>query len=243
MWLLAVSGLMAADDPFVRPGGPAAASVPASPSDPLLSMTYEVFSLPLDQAAALQRKEPGDGELYGELVARVGKGEAKQESLLLIRGRPGQKVKVESISESIYPTEYTPGAIAKGPGEQARKVPDPGGSAVPALEAPVLPVAFETRNCGLTVELEPTLSQDHRVVQLMIVPEHTTWAGRVKWGQGLSEAEMPLIDCQQIHTGVTTTPGTPCFIGTMNPPRIRGPDENSAKRVWFAFITVDIVKN
>lgn len=241
MLLLAVSGAMAAEDPFVRPGGPV--PTPAAQSDPLLSLTYEVFSLPLDQAAALQRKDPGDGEFYRELAERVAKGEAKQESLLLIRGRSGQKMTVESISEFIYPTEYTPGAVAKGGGGQAAKVPDHGKGPVPALEAPVVPVAFETRNCGANLEAEPILSQDQRIVQLMIVPEHVTWVGRVKWGQGLSEAEMPLFDCQRIHAGVTTSPGAPCFIGTISRPRIQGSEENSAKRVWFAFVTVDIAKN
>ena len=240
---LLVSAVFAAEDPFVRAGVPAPAKASQAAEPPLLSMTYEAFSISLEQAAALQRKNPGDTEFYNELVARVARGEAKQESIMIIRGRSGQKLSAESISETIYPTEYSPGAIAKGPGEQAARVPKPGERPVPALEAPVLPVAFETRNCGLAIEVEPTLSQDQQIADLRLAPEHVTFVGREKWGQGISETEMPLIDSQQLNTGVSTFPGLPCLLGTITKPQIPRPEENSARRIWFAFMTVDIVKN
>ena len=227
----------------MRAGAPSPSPAAQAAEPPLLSMTYEAFSISLEQAAALQRKNPGDTEFYNELVERVAKGEAKQESVVVIRGRSGQKMTAESISETIYPSEYMPGAIAKGPGEQAARVPKPGEAPLPALEAPVLPVAFETRNCGLTIEVEPTLSQDQKVVDFRVVPEHVTFVGREKWGQGISETEMPLFDSQQISTGVSTSPGSPCLLGTITKPQIPRPEENSARRIWFAFMTVDIVKN
>lgn len=213
------------NDPFIRGEGPPAGDAQQAP--PSISMTYEVYSLPLAEAAAVLRKGLPEQELYKDLVDRTTKNQAKQEALMMIRGRSGQRIKAESISESIFPTGYDRGVAGS-----------PGTPSVPATHAaPPAGTAYETRNCGITLEIEPTLSNDHQIADVRLAPDHTSLLRLAKWGQGISQIEMPIYKVQTINTAVATTIGSPCFLGTISPPA-----PAQAKNIWFAFITVDLAK-
>ena len=80
-----------AKDPFIRGEAPAA-SEKEQQAPPSLSMTYEVYSLPLKEAAALLRKGLPDRELHRDLADRAAKNQAIQQTLMLIRGLSGQRV-------------------------------------------------------------------------------------------------------------------------------------------------------
>ncbi len=223
-------------DPFLR--ADAKALAPVAPGNPSLSITYEAFSIGLEQAAALQRADPGDAAFYNELVAKAARGEAKQECLFIARGRSGQKFEGEGATEIIYPTAYEKGRMSGITTGQPDKSQTAGAGAL----IPPVPTAFETRNCGFALEVAPILSQDQSVVDLNLIPRHTTFINRESWGQGDSEVEMPVFDCQRVTAAVSATVGTPCLIGTISRVQIPGPQESSARRIWFAFVTVDIVK-
>ena len=221
-----------AKDPFIRGEAPPAGEVQQAP--PSLSMTYEVYSLPLTEAAALLRKGLPGQELHRDLVERATKNQAKQEALMMVRGLSGQRMMAESISELIQPTAYDAGVSGS-----------PGTPSVPATHAaPPAATAYETRNCGITLEVEPTLSTNQQIATVRLMPDHTSRQRLAKWGQGISEIEMPIYMVQKIHTAATTQVGSPCFLGTISPPPSSPskPEENSAKRIWFAFITVDLAK-
>jgi hypothetical protein len=221
-----------AKDPFIRGEAPPAGAAQQAP--PSLSMTYEAYSLPLAEAAALLRKAPGDAGLHQDLVDRVAKNQAKQETLVMLRGLPGQRMVVESNSESIAPMAHDVG-VAGTPGNP----PQPATHA-----APPVGTAFETMNCGIRLEMEPTLSMNQQIAHVKLIPDHTSLPRRVKWGQGISEIELPVYMTQKINTQATTAVGSPCFLGTISPPSPSPskPEESSAKRIWFAFITVDLAK-
>ena len=217
--------LALAQDPFVRGNAPPPAEVQAPPA---LSMTYEVFSLPLAEAAALLRRDLEDAATHKELIARVAKNEAKQEAMALIRGQSGQRVNADGVSEWIIPTEFEPTLKSD--------------ASKPAPSSPAMPSAFETHTCGLILEFEPTLSQDQQRVTLRLAPTHRTLTGREKWGQGISEIETPVLDEQSINCVANSDVGSPCLIGTMTPPPGLKPDDKAPKRVWLAFATVDLVR-
>jgi hypothetical protein len=241
--VLLTSAAFAAEDPFVRANAKAPAPAPQGP--PVLSVTYEAFSISLDQAAALQRKNPGDAGFYNDLVARTARGEAKQECLFVVSGRSGQKITGGNATEALYATEYQEGAISPRSTEPQTPAIVGKPEATPAVTpviSPAVPSAIEDRNCGFELEIEPVLSEDLSIVDLRLVPTHVTFAGREKWGQGASETEMPLFDTQRITGMVSAVPGSPCLIGTISKVEIPRPRESSARRVWFAFVTVDIVK-
>ncbi len=211
------------------------------------SVCFEVFSLDLADAAELRRKVAGDGKLYNEILARVAKKQAVQEYFSVLRARSGEKALLENISEFIYPTEYEKPAVpnsltlhppgrGEGPAASGEEK-----SGLPAVIAEAMPNAFETRNAGFTLEVEPTIGGNGMVIDLRIAPNFTTLAERAKFGKGASETEMPVFETQSLHTSATVWAGQPFLLGTPSRPPVSKVDADSAKRVWFAFVTVDVI--
>ncbi|MCW1887615.1 hypothetical protein OKA04_22955 [Luteolibacter flavescens] len=251
--LTTLSGLHAQDraatDPFVRNG---AQDNQADENIPrVISICVENFSLDLNEASALYQQKMGDTKLYAELRARVAKNQAKQETFSVIRARTGEKALVESLSEHIYPTEYDHGTPANTPvpaaaaatanGNKQASTPTATPATISPATPPILPTAFETRNTGITVEIEPTLTADGRVVDLRIAPDFTTLAERVKWGQGTAEAELPIFESQRITLATSLITGQPQLLGTPSRPPVSKVDADSANRVWFCFVTADVI--
>lgn len=231
-----------------------------------ISIRYETFSLSLVDAAALQREKPGDTELYTKLIAMVARKEAKQESLIIVRSRSGQKSTVESISEQMYPTEFEtpkypeaigasflprkaheePKAEGTPPPKPSVVIPDTAALASPppvsdlaGLGTPATPTSFETRNVGDTLEVEPTLSDNGQAIDLRLVPDRVYRAGTSVAGQGLSRTEMPEFESQRLNTSVTLQTGKTFLLGTVNRPPVSKVDADSGNRIWFAFVTAD----
>lgn len=228
----AFSALFAEEKP-VDPSPPRVSGTIEQTAGPFnISVCYETFSLPLAIAAKLQRQQPADPELYKQLVAAVEKESARQESFIVLRGKSGQKALAESISERIYPTEFSPPSL---PCNVSSAPADP-------IPLPALPTAFTTRNVGNTVEIQATVSEDGQMVEVMIVPETVTEMARETWGQGLAVTEMPVFEAQRITTTATCRVGQPNLIGTLNRPPVSPVDKDSANRVWFAFLTVTLAK-
>lgn len=217
-----------------------------------VSICYETFSLSLAMAAKLQREQLPDSELYARVLAAVEKQTARQETFLVVRSRSSQHVTTANTSEQIYPTEFEPGKL---PGSVAfsvtpsASVPDagkPGKTPEPpmfkGLMTPATPTAFETRNTGVTLEIEQTLSDDNKSVNLRLVPEHVTPVGRVSFGQGVSTTEMAIFETQRCNTAVSLRINNPFLLSTMNRPKVSKVDTDSANRVWFAFLTATLAK-
>lgn len=238
-------------DPFVKSqaGAVAAAAVAQRPKN--ISICFETFSLPLDMAARLQRERPGDAEFYKQLLAGLEKGTVRQESLMLLRAKSGQKATAESISERIYPTEYDsaqiPGSVRGGISKEQSDATESGkaGEAAAASSpanpvSPLTPKSFETRNTGATLEIEPTLSEDNQIVDLRMVPEIVTLVGQDSFGEGASRIVMPNFESQRINSSFTVRVNEPFLMGTMSRPPASAVDKDSATRVWFAFVTASI---
>ncbi|MEO5917634.1 MAG: hypothetical protein ABIS50_25615 [Luteolibacter sp.] len=244
-------------DPYREPKKDAA-SVEQSAPYVDISICCETFSLPLAVAAKLQRQQLPDSELYKQLLASVEKQTARQESFTVLRGKSGQKSTAESISEQIYPKEYEPAELPNSVGvamsppdakDQQTPVPDPSKlqsspdlSSFNGLQTPATPTAFETRNVGTTLEIEPTLGEDLKILDLRIVPEIVTEVGRSAYGQGLSTTESPVFESQRINASFTVLINQPFLMGTLNRPPVSKVDPDSANRVWFAFVTATLAK-
>lgn len=226
---LALSCLSAQEktaDPVRHSDAAMAAEKADAPSN--LSICYEAFSLPLAAAAKLQRERPSDPQLYKQVVEAVEKESARQESFAILRAKSGQKSLAESFREEIHPVEFSSPSLPCGSSSAAS---DP-------IPLPVVPTAFNTRNVGTTVEVEPTANEDGRTVEVRIVPETITEAARVTWGQGPATTEMPTFETQRTNTSITCQLNQPTLIGTLNRPPVSKVDNDSANRVWLAFLTV-----
>lgn len=242
----AIASLSAQDKPSSKEA--AGEEIPEAPAN--LSVCYEDFSLPLAMAAALQREHLSGGALYTKLLAAVGKDGVRQETFALVRGKSGQKSTTENISEDIYPAEYQPGQVSDAVTTSAPGIsPDakPQGAAadgpVGLARVPATPTAFETRNAGFTLEVEPTLSEDGLIADLRLVPEHITLVGQSTAGMEFSTTEMPIFETQRMNLSVTVRINEPYLLGTVNRPPGSKQDQDGGARVWFAFATVKAPKS
>jgi general secretion pathway protein D len=214
-----------------------------------LSICYETFSVPLALAAKLQREDKTDAEIYSLLGAARDKDGVRLESFDLLSSKSNVRAKEEHISERIYPTEYEPPSAPVNVGaavvpSSANGTSSGASENVGKLNAPATPTAFDTRNTGRTLEIEATLADEppDSIIHLRLVPEHVTFVGRSSWGIDSAKTEMPTFETQRINTSLTARADQPLLIGTINRPRVSKVDPDSARRVWFAFITVTVVK-
>lgn len=240
---LSAATALAADDPFVRGKGE---EVPQGDNRPkFVSVCFETFSLEMAEAATLYHDQPNDSALYKEITARVAKGKAKQESFSIVRARSGEKATLKSTSESIYPASYLPGAHApeKQPPPVRGAAPKPAAPAAapatppspPPTSALPFPTDFKTRDVGFTLEIEPTIAANNRLIDLQISPTIVTSANRTEWGTAESGIETPSFEVQQMITAASVLSDRIYFIGTMSRPTDSKADPDSADRLWFAF--------
>lgn len=252
-------GLYAQDqkDPYVK--GAAKAAIAKSgvnaknqQASARYTSLFEVFSLPIGEASALLRSQKTHPEIYEILVKK-----ANLEAVSATSGITAYKNTNESINEKIYPTEFKRPNIFLGgrperspnknqtnkESKRASDLPATDGSkSLSGLAIPALPTDFETRNMGLTVELEVEVGPVVGEYSFRIAPEMVYYIGRDSWGEGSSKSEMPNILAQRITSTGTTVAGQPFFLGTMS--RFQGleSDKDLPKRVWFAMLTITPIK-
>ena len=90
--------------------------------------------------------------------------------------KPGQRARIERIREFIYPTEYDPPEIPNNIGSNAIGE---------FIATPATPTAFEMREVGSVIEVEPTVSADNQTVNVNIVADFTDFAGFINYGTPL----------------------------------------------------------
>ena len=225
-------GLLAQEDPFAADTGKLKEQVKRS----TIKVVYEVFSLPMKQAAAIQRSGISDSAFYAKMVAGLKDKSVKQESFLMVRSDPGQVVTGEQIQEYIYPTGYEPPEL---PNTVANTEKSDGGKQIESGVFPVTPAtptAYETRYLGETLEVEAMSGADGKTIQLRIAPMRVSLIQRDTTGQGVSKVEMPRIANPKLVTGIVTRSGKPAYLGTVSDPSELQP-EGKEEHVFFAFVT------
>ena len=136
----------------------------------------------------------------------------------------GQRVELTSGREMIYPTEYEPG-------ELPNRVAGPeAGEPLPAT--PPHPTAFETRQLGYQLMVEPSVSDDKNYIDLQINPTIVSFDGFINYGSPLFTAQvdpvtgipvsteiqsnsilMPVFRTVRLNTGVTVQDGATIVVG------------------------------
>ncbi|MEO0447743.1 MAG: type II and III secretion system protein, partial [Verrucomicrobiota bacterium] len=97
--------------------------------------------------------------------------------------RSGQLGSVRNVREFIYPTEYDPPEI---PDQVGFAVGPANGTAAGFPVTPANPAAFETREIGAALEVEPLLDGDGVTVLLNLSPEFTFFQGFVNYGSPIN---------------------------------------------------------
>lgn len=153
-----------------------------------------------------------------------------------VMARSGQRAKIEVIREFIYPTEYDPPEIPNqfgGAGLTVGGGPIGGGGGTSGgfPVTPATPTAFETRNTGVTLEVDPVLGADEFTIDLNLAPEVVEFDGFINYGSpiqttsvnalGLAQPvvltenriEMPIFNTRKVTTQVTIWDGQTVALG------------------------------
>ncbi|MFT5469035.1 MAG: general secretion pathway protein D [Verrucomicrobiales bacterium] len=153
-----------------------------------------------------------------------------------IMAKSGQRAKIEVIREFIYPSEYDPpeipdqfGAIGNAGGGGG--APGNQGSVQSFPVVPANPAAFETRNVGVTLEVDPVIGADGFTIDLNLNPEVVEFEGFINYGSPIftsgtdaagnpvqvqlteNRIEMPVFATRRVTTSVTIWDGQTVAVG------------------------------
>lgn len=131
--------------------------------------------------------------------------------------QPGQIARISQVREFIYPTEYDPPEIPNQIGDGI------GGGGVEAFPVtPATPTAFEMRELGGVIEVEPTVSSDNKTINLNVLADFTEFGGFINYGTPIrvgtldvteNRILMPVFDAIKETTNVTIWDGNTIAIG------------------------------
>jgi general secretion pathway protein D len=100
--------------------------------------------------------------------------------------KSGQRAVIEIVREFRYPTEFDPPQIPQTFGGGTGTFGAGGGAASVFPVTPTTPTAFETRNTGVTLEVEPTVGSDNYTIDLNLVPQVVEFEGFINYGSPIS---------------------------------------------------------
>lgn len=169
--------------------------------------------------------------LRKQLQELVAKNEAKVLETQIVVCKSNQKATTESLHEFIYPTEYIP----PSGGKPDDKPKDPPLASFPYN--PATPTAFDTRNVGSNLEVEPTLSEGDKIIDVRLVPEILWHTGDRIWQEAkdtlgnVSKVQMPDFYVIRTTTAVTCIGGQYTLISVQSPKDTKGDTDMTRKVV------------
>ncbi|MGI8955507.1 MAG: Amuc_1098 family type IV pilus outer membrane protein [Chthoniobacterales bacterium] len=90
-----------------------------------------------------------------------------------ITTKSGQRAVIEIVREFRYPTQFDPPKVPQGSAN---------GGATANVVTPTTPTGFETRNTGVTLEVEPVVGPDGVTIDLNLVPQVVEFEGFINYG-------------------------------------------------------------
>ena len=151
--------------------------------------------------------------------------------------KSGVKATIEIIREFRYPTEFDPPQIPQNVGGNFNStfanVPGlaPVSSSGSFPVTPTTPTTFETRNTGVTLEVEPTIGPDSYTIELSLAPQVVEFEGFINYGSpiqtsstnslGISTTNVitpnvinqPIFSTRKVQTQVSIFDGQTVLIG------------------------------
>lgn len=184
-----------------------------------LDVTYTFYSMERSVARDLLTSHSASAA-YDRIAPMVESGTARLERVLELPTRSGNRSKAEETEEIIYPTEFTALSFA---------------GAVPGAYAAA---GFTTRDTGITIEHEPTLSVGAAACDLTVAPE---FVRVVNFGAPGGVADLwpktPVFETRMLSTSLSAVRDQPMFMGTLNFPRDTGlAGAQDDGRVWLGFV-------
>ena len=94
--------------------------------------------------------------------------------------KSGQRAVIEIVREFRYPTQFTPPQLPTFTSSVGGTAP------APAIVTPTTPTTFETRNTGVTLEVEPVVGPDGVTIDLNLVPQVVEFEGFINYGSPIN---------------------------------------------------------
>jgi Flp pilus assembly secretin CpaC len=193
----------------------------------------QIVAIPRDIATPLIRdlmeKEKIEAA-YLRIQELLEKKTAKLIGWPMVTTQSGQRGVIEAIQEFRYATEYSPGVVDFYVPEGAGAAVGPYKKLPPEIDQTQFngtPTAFETRNIGVTFEVQPTLSADEKTIAMTIVPQHIRLNKMTKSTVEKEKThekivvEQPEFDTMKTYTTLTVKSGERILMGvypTSEPP-------------------------
>ena len=141
--------------------------------------------------------------------------------------KSGVKAEINLVRELIFPTEFEPPEI---PQNLTTTIPSGNvnlifGTSDFAPVTPSTPTAFDMRKVGITLEVEPVISEDGRKVDLTLLPQSTDFEGFIDYGEDINnpiygtvqvvqnDILQPIFRTNKLSTGVTIWDGATVVLG------------------------------
>ena len=96
--------------------------------------------------------------------------------------KSGQRAVIEIVREFRYPTTFTPPQVPSISSSTGTTIIGGVPATVPVVVTPTTPQTFETRNTGVTLEVEPVVGPDGITVDLNLVPQVVEFEGFINYG-------------------------------------------------------------
>ena len=147
--------------------------------------------------------------------------------------KSGLRAVIEIVREFRYPTEFSPPQIPQTIGSNnsvSTGILDPltglitgsSGAAQSFPVTPTTPTSFETRNTGVTLEVEPQVGPDGQTIDLTLAPSVTEFEGFINYGSPISSngkiltpnvINQPIFSTRKVQTQVSIWDGQTVVIG------------------------------
>jgi len=231
--------LQAQEKSFDPLGHEAEASLPRQ-----VRVQVEYIELSLEETSALMadsKASKSDIVLREHVTALIKAKKAKIIASQMLVARSGEKATSESIREFIYPTEYEPANL---PEKVTFEKGTESKTTLKDLATPPTPTAFEARNLGATLEVEPTIGEGNRTIDLRLAPEIVYHVENTKWTtwkdkNGEANIMMPVMYTLRVTTAVAVANGKTSFLAALSPKDDKGVTDFSRK--ILVFVKCDIV--
>src|SRR5205085_6342160 len=140
----------------------------------------------------------------------------------------GQRAVIEIVREFRYPTQFQPPQIPQTVGNINSG--SSGGSSASIPVTPTTPTAFETRNTGVTLEVEPVVGPDGITIDLNLVPQVVEFEGFINYGSPILSPASSVLNT--LTGGLITSPASVITANVINQPIFSSRKVTTSVSVW-----------
>ena len=148
--------------------------------------------------------------------------------------KSGQRAVIEIVREFRYPTQFDPPQIPQTVGSVTTRsdtggiIPLGGASSVPVT--PTTPTHFETRNTGVTLEVEPVVGPDGVTIDLNLVPQVVEFEGFINYGSPILAPSSSFLNT--LTGGLISSPQSVLTPNVINQPIFSTRKVTTSVSVW-----------